>query len=218
MKRRPSKPAFDLTSGHLCLDFANTLDNRLSGQPLEKLTGFADLVAFAEQAGALSAPEARRLRRDGSERSREASASFQRAVGVREMIFRIFSAVAAGHEASETDVEAFNAAVRRSSARSLLVPGNGREAWQWLEKSGDAHRLIGKIVRSAVEVLTSRDIQRVKKCGADDCGWLFIDDSRSRNRRWCEMKTCGSRHKARAYYQRKKAHPQAMSGRSDSAR
>jgi predicted RNA-binding Zn ribbon-like protein len=121
------------------------------------------------------------------------------------MLFRIFSAEAACREVSEADAKTLNAAIRRSNARSFVTRRDGKGVWQWLEKSSDADRLLGKIVRSAVEVLTSGDIQRVKKCAADNCAWLFIDGSRSRNRRWCEMGTCGSRHKARTYYQRKKA-------------
>jgi predicted RNA-binding Zn ribbon-like protein len=204
MKKHLAKHTFDLTSGCLCLDFVNTLDHRLSSQPLEKLGGFAELVVFGEQAGALSVPEARRLRRGERESKREASALSQRALTVRELLYRIFSAAAACREVSEADVETLNTAVRKSNARSFVTPGARKGAWQWLEKSSDADRLIGKIVRSAVEVLTSGDIQRVRRCAADNCGWLFIDGSRSRNRRWCEMRTCGSQHKARTYYQRKK--------------
>jgi predicted RNA-binding Zn ribbon-like protein len=218
MKKRPPKYAFDLTSGRLCLDFANTLDHRTSSQPQEKLTGFAELVAFGEQAKALSELEARELRDDTRENSREASAVFQRAVAVREVIFRILSAAANCRKVSPADVETFNTLVRRSHAQSLLLPGNEKAPWQRLDKGGNADRLIWRIVRSAVEILTSGDILRVKSCAAGDCDWLFIDSSRSRNRRWCEMKTCGSRHKARAYYQRKKADRQHVSGRSDSAR
>jgi predicted RNA-binding Zn ribbon-like protein len=212
MKSRPSKHPFDLTSGRLCLDFANTLGNRLSGQPQERLTGFAEFMTFGEQAGAFSASKAQKLRRDGRKSARVASEFFQRSVALRETIFRIFSAVAARQEARQTDVETLNTAVRRLNACSLVMPGDGKASWQWLDESSDEEQLIGKIVRSAVELLTSRDIERVKMCAADDCGWLFMDDSRSRNRRWCEMRTCGSRHKARVYYQRTRADDQPMSG------
>lgn len=211
MKKRLAKQTFELTSGCLCLDFVNTVDDRLSSQPQEKLTGFAQLVAFGEQAGALSISEARKLRRGGWEHTHEGSAFLQHAVAVREVMFRIFSAVAACCQVCEKDVETLNAAVRRSNAHSLVMPGDGKAPWRWLEKSSYGDRMMGKIVRSAVEVLTSDDIRRVKECAAAHCGWLFIDDSRSRNRRWCEMKTCGSRNKARAYYRRKKAHRQGTS-------
>jgi len=211
MKSRPPKHGFDLTAGHVCLDFVNTVEKRPSIQPKERLTGFAELVAFGEQARALSASEARKLRRYGTENTRAASALFRRSLAVREMMFRILSAVAASQRVAKGDVEIFNAAVRRSNACSLVTPGEAKAAWQWLDKSSEADRLIGKIVRSTVDLLTSDDILRVKQCPGDDCGWLFIDDSRSQNRRWCEMRTCGSRQKARDYYHRKKADHQRMS-------
>ena len=190
----------------------NTVDERLSSQPEERLTGFRELAAFGEQAGALSASEARTLRRYGRENARAASALFERSVAVREMMFRILSAVAGNRKVSDADVEAFNDVVRSSDAFSLVTPGEGKAAWQWLDESSNADRLTGRIMRSAVELLTSHDIQRLKECAADHCGWLFMDNSRSRNRCWCDMKTCGSREKARAYYRRKKENRQHPGG------
>jgi predicted RNA-binding Zn ribbon-like protein len=37
-------------------------------------------------------------------------------------------------------------------------------------------------------------------CGGGLCGWLFLDESRGKRRRWCDMKDCGNREKARRYY------------------
>ena len=45
---------------------------------------------------------------------------------------------------------------------------------------------------------------RFKCCELPTCGWAFYDATRSRTKRWCSMKTCGSRHKAREYYKRKR--------------
>ncbi len=39
--------------------------------------------------------------------------------------------------------------------------------------------------------------ERLKRCENPRCGWLFVDRSRNRSRRWCEMATCGNRAKAR---------------------
>lgn len=44
--------------------------------------------------------------------------------------------------------------------------------------------------------------RRVKACANEDCRWLFYDRSRSRTRRWCDMKACGNIVKARAYRRR----------------
>lgn len=64
-------------------------------------------------------------------------------------------------------------------------------------------RLLWEIIRSAVHLLTSDDINLVRQCAGVDCDWLFLDTSRSSNRRWCEMKTCGNRHEAREFYRPK---------------
>ncbi|MGH7448040.1 MAG: CGNR zinc finger domain-containing protein, partial [Longimicrobiales bacterium] len=51
------------------------------------------------------------------------------------------------------------------------------------------------------------ELDRVKLCGNDACAWLFIDVSRNRSRRWCDMKDCGNRAKARRHYARQKEVP-----------
>jgi predicted RNA-binding Zn ribbon-like protein len=43
---------------------------------------------------------------------------------------------------------------------------------------------------------------RLKSCPT--CGWLFLDASKNRSRRWCSMDTCGAVAKARRYYRRLK--------------
>lgn len=205
VKRCSSRLVFNLSGGPLCLDFANTVDMRLSAKPEDKLMGYKALVAFGEQAGVFSFSEARNLRRQGRKDRSQASRLFQRAVALRETTFRILSAAATRCEVSEADVDAINAGLQRLNADSAIAPVHGQVAWRWVEKSSGVSRLVGSIVRSVGEVLISEDIQCLKQCGAENCGWLFIDRSRSHNRRWCEMRTCGSRHKARAYYRRKTA-------------
>ena len=40
------------------------------------------------------------------------------------------------------------------------------------------------------------DPNNLKRCSNPSCRWLFIDRSRNRSRRWCEMAVCGNRAKA----------------------
>ena len=183
MKQPSHNLRFDLTAGCLCLDFANTVDKRLSSNPEDKLSGYEELVTFGKQTGVFSLSEFRKLQREGRQDKSEASILFKQAVDLREMVFRILSPVAAGREVSEADAGALNDALKKLNAGSLVVPGPGQVAWRWVEKSNGVARLLGRIVRSAVEVLTSDDIERVKQCGAEKCCWLFMDRSRSRNRR-----------------------------------
>jgi predicted RNA-binding Zn ribbon-like protein len=44
---------------------------------------------------------------------------------------------------------------------------------------------------------------RLKVCRNPDCRWAFADRSKNRSRAWCDMQTCGSRSKMRAYRARR---------------
>lgn len=203
MRQSSNKPAFELVAGSLCLDFANTLDKRWSARPEDKLSGYDELVAFGQQTGVLTLSESKKLQQEGLRAKSDAERLFRQAVELREIIFRILSAVAVGREVSPADASALNAALQRVNAGSLLAPVRGQRVWRLVEKGSGVERLLGRIVRSAVEVLTSEDVERVKRCASEKCCWLFMDRSRSGNRRWCEMRTCGSQHKAKTYYRRK---------------
>jgi predicted RNA-binding Zn ribbon-like protein len=54
----------------------------------------------------------------------------------------------------------------------------------------------------AMALAFSPDAARVKVCG--NCGWLFIDRTRNRNKRWCTAGMCGARTRSRRYYARQK--------------
>jgi predicted RNA-binding Zn ribbon-like protein len=60
------------------------------------------------------------------------------------------------------------------------------------------------VVRSAAELLTSPKLGRVKVCGGEGCGWMFLDESRNASRKWCESRDCGNRERVRQYLARKK--------------
>ena len=62
--------------------------------------------------------------------------------------------------------------------------------------------MLWQIARSAVELLTSDEVRRVKQC--DRCDWLFLDRSRNQKRRWCSMSACGNRVKMSRRYARTK--------------
>ena len=61
------------------------------------------------------------------------------------------------------------------------------------------------LAQSAAELLTSASMEQVRACDADTCRWLFLDTSRNHTRRWCDMKVCGNRMKARRFQARHEA-------------
>ncbi|MFZ5964256.1 CGNR zinc finger domain-containing protein [Thalassococcus sp. BH17M4-6] len=46
--------------------------------------------------------------------------------------------------------------------------------------------------------------KQLKMCRGDDCGWFFLDQSKTGRRVWCCMETCGNRAKARRFSARAK--------------
>ena len=76
--------------------------------------------------------------------------------------------------------------------------------WEPVAEADDLQTLLWPVVWSAVELLTGGPVERVRECDNDPCGWLFVDMSRNRSRRWCDMRDCGNRVKARRHYARTK--------------
>src|ERR1700724_2382251 len=80
-----AEPVFEMSGGALCLDFANTWSDR--GRPeTDKLCGYADLLAFARQAGLLDVGEGSRLADLAARERRAAAAALDLARGLREVL------------------------------------------------------------------------------------------------------------------------------------
>jgi hypothetical protein len=45
---------------------------------------------------------------------------------------------------------------------------------------------------------------RFKACRGEDCRWVFVDWSRNRSRRWCDMAVCGNRAKVTSFRRRQR--------------
>jgi predicted RNA-binding Zn ribbon-like protein len=71
---------------------------------------------------------------------------------------------------------------------------------------------VQQIAVSALLLLSSPEIDRVKQCPGPTCGWVFLDSSRNRSRRWCSSAECGNRHRAQEHYRRTRAPAASVSG------
>jgi len=201
---RAMEHRFELTGGAACLDFVNTLGDRPRSRD-ENLRAYPDLVAWGRQAGVLAGAEATGLRREAARHPVRAREALARAVALREDLYRVFSRVAAGRAPEGRGVRALNEALALALRRLRVRPGRTGFRWSWTAGPADLDRMLWPVVRSAGELLTSAEREHVRECGGEACSWLFVDRSRTRRRRWCDMKTCGNRAKARRHYRRTKA-------------
>lgn len=194
----------ELVGGELCLDFTNTASRRGTETPEDRLGDYDDLVTWAERVQLLRPGDADRLRREARQRTGDAIRVVARARALRERIYRVFSAAAAGEEAAPDDLRALSDAVSAAARHRSLAESDGGFAWKWVESEEPLEDVLWPIAQSAADLLTSDALDRVKECHNQRCTWLFVDQSRNRSRRWCDMKDCGNRAKARRHYARTK--------------
>ena len=94
----------------------------------------------------------------------------------------------------------------RALRHRKLTRTSGDYRWEWQSEGGNLlDRILWPIAESAANLLTSQDRADIRECDAPDCEWLFLDHSRNGSRRWCDMKSCGNRQKARRHYRRARA-------------
>lgn len=195
---------FELTGGRLCLDFANTVDNRPAPNRRDQLATYADLVAWSREAGILSGREATQLLARASRRPKEADKALAQARSVREVIYRIFSAIASGTSVNDADLMIMNNRLPALFAHSRVVRANKGFSWECSAAPNTLDRMLWTVARSALDLLLGEDVPHVRECAAGSCGWLFMDRSKNHRRRWCDMKVCGNRAKVRRFRSKRK--------------
>ncbi len=210
-------PTFELSGGAPSLDFANTWGDRERPET-DKLGAYPDLLGFAVQAGLLAQGDAAGLAVLAAAEPRLAAAAIGQARDLREVLYRLFSAVAARRDPGAIDLERFNAALPEALSHLRLERRGAGYAWTWVPVEAAPATLVSPlwpILRSAADLLTSAERQQVRECGGSACTWLFLDRSRNRSRRWCSMESCGNRAKAQRHYHRRReaGAPAAVTGK-----
>lgn len=195
---------FKLIGGRLCLDFANTADWHARAEVVELLVDYDRLLDWGHQAGTLTSAQTATLRRIAEASPAEAAAALDQAIVVREAIYQLFSAFAAGQPLSATALATFNVALTGALTHLRVGAGGDGPAWDWVGADDALDRPLWPVVRSAAELLTTPERELVRECAGPDCGWLFLDTSRNRSRRWCDSRSCGNRQRVRRHYQRRR--------------
>lgn len=186
----------------LCLIFANTRMWRGADKPTESLHDIADLLHWAETVGGIGAEAIRPLRDWFDDHPKRAARIFEAALGLREMIYRTFSAVAEEHRLAGGDFAALRDAVADAPQRNRLDAAAGIYGWRISDPGPEPAELLAPVLWSAADLLLRAGQRRIRRCANPECLWLFLDESRMGTRRWCDMTACGNRAKARRHYEK----------------
>ncbi len=174
---------YKLIAGRAALDFVNLVSYRGSDREHDWLEPASNALRWAVAVG-LPAPS---------------SASLDQLRDLRKMLARVFLAIARHETPQEQDVAAIGDIAARSFAGRRLELPAGAAAARWVDQQPS---LVAELARDAVALLTSPEaLGRLSSCPA--CGWVFLDASRNRSRRWCDPGDCGNRARQRRHYARR---------------
>ena len=198
-QRSDPEYTFDFCGGHLAIDFTNTVGDR-GAERDDHLNTFGDIVAWAEARRVISRSAATTLRQQAAADPDGAKRAWRSALTLREALYKLLAAAASGRRARPSDLAVVNEHVADTFNGAALAPAGERfllhtHSEDWLDP------VVRPVVRAAVDLLTSDELANVRVCADDTCAWLFLDTTRSRTRRWCDMRSCGNRNKVRRFRQ-----------------
>lgn len=173
-------------SGSLALDFAYTGDGPHSGGA-QRLTiddpvGLAGWLAerFSTLDQALDEGE------------------FHDALILRDAIARLARTAADGAALAANDIDIINLFAAMPDLPPVLAGGSKQAG----RSTPHVRQALGTLARDAVHLFGPYESGRIRECSAQDCHCVYLDTSRSGNRRWCSMQRCGNRAKVRAHRDR----------------
>ncbi|GIF78453.1 hypothetical protein Asi02nite_79710 [Asanoa siamensis] len=199
---RPARPVAHALGGRLSLALVNSVLWRRSADPIERIGDYHALAGYLRDAGGLDDAALAALEAEATASPPAARTALERALTLREALFRLFSAVAAGTEPDGADVAALDRVFRAGLRQVRLSVGDGRgfrPAWTGLDVPA------WEAAADAVAVLGTPDAPPLRQCPGETCGWLFVDESRNHSRQWCDSRMCGNRARARRHYQKQRA-------------
>lgn len=194
-----------LDGGWLCLDFTNTVSTRKPAKGDEYLQTWDDYVAWVDRLAVLPEDEFNKWRLMPPGDMEEVRA-------LREAIYDFFDFHAKNGKIHPAYLDTLNGFLHEVYMYTCIkLTDNGLQ--RGIFKKTYVEKPLWLIALSAEALLLSDRLSRVKAC--DNCGWLFLDTSKNGTRRWCNMHTCGSQSKAKAYYHRKKEEESRKGGRDE---
>jgi predicted RNA-binding Zn ribbon-like protein len=176
---------FEFVGGNVALDFVGTVAEWTTTR-LDRLPAPADLAEWLVAAGVLD------------ERPPVTDDDLTAARDLRGALYELVVALEAGRPVLERAAEVVNCYAAGEPVR-LRLNAAGRPA-----RDGSAAAALATLARSGIELADPATAVLLHWCANPTCTRVFLDRSRGRRRRWCEMSGCGDRAKAAAYRRRRR--------------
>lgn len=189
-------PIFEWHGRHPALDFVNTLDERLSATPVERLSSYAALTSFARQAKLIDQNTANRLLSQASQT--EAKRTLGETLAFRELLYSVLRQYANHRSPGALETVALNERLARARLHRRFNVRAEQIYVTWDEPLA-SDRILWEFAATVDDLLLQHKRGRIRKCAASACGTLFLDVSKTGRRRWCSMANCGNRNKVQRF-------------------
>ena len=183
--------------GDLSLDFVNTVHDRHEDPLRDLLKNYLDLVTWVYFAAAINNSQKERLLQKGQENQLKANQIYRDSIQLREVFYDFIINTINRNEVPQANMQLINQWYSRASSSLELTRLDNRFVLDWKAGSFELESVLWPIIKAFVNLVISEDRNRIKQCS--NCGYLFVDNSKNKSRRWCSMEICGNRVKARRF-------------------
>lgn len=180
-----------LDGGLLCLDFINTVSEYRGDEPINYITNEVEWLVWLKRVKLIT--------NDFDEFEKD-SFNINEILQVRKTLYQLLVHYVRDEIIPDKVLAGFNRYYSRMN-KHVTFTLYGKEVKETLVFNQlSANEYLLPIIRSAKELLTSGELKNVKEC--PNCGWIFLDKTKSNTRRWCNMKACGNKIKTQKYYRK----------------
>lgn len=201
MKER-SIDTLPLDGGALPFHLINTVHAWKGQNDHEYLNSYEDFLAWSAKVEVLKKAEVQELKRTAALHPAAAKKALQQVIESRLLLYRFFSTLASGNgRPLALLLTNYNDSVQKALAHFAWQPAGQELRFIRKKEPTDLLLPLWLVLKASHDLLLTEDQTRIKECAM--CGWIFLDTTKNKKRKWCSPETCGSIEKSKRYYRKK---------------
>ncbi|MDF2433779.1 MAG: hypothetical protein JWP44_3410 [Mucilaginibacter sp.] len=183
------------------LQFLNTRRNRGTGAAKNYLNTYDEFITWCYEIRLIDQNTYNKLCTERYRYVNEAASNVNKVINAREMLYELIYCIMNDEPVHPATLDEFNWINNKANGHlCFAITAYGLQE-VWFNIDEEMAFPLWRMIKCAEELFTSGDMKLIKKC---QCGSLFLDRTKNKNRRYCNPSTCGSPSRAKAYYQRKR--------------
>ncbi len=190
--------ARDIVGGNSVLDLVNTVSG-WGYDPEDWVPDVTSFLVWARMSGVLDGTEKNKAVRLAESSPAAAERVLASVKELRFALWNLVSFLQHRKPAKPGDLCLINEWMRRLGLAEQVAVKRGKIDFAINRDISVLELPALRVIAAARSLLRNPPARRIKTCPGETCGWKFLDRSKNRSRRWCDMTVCGNVAKARKY-------------------